>query len=189
MRALRALCAVLLVSPWPLDAGIPSALAAATTSTTSATTKPNVLMVVLDDVGWQDVGFHDDSFHTPHIDRLASEGIELTSFYASHACTPARSQLMTGRYNYKVGMQDSVIRSTEPRGLPLEEVLLPEKLLDAGYQTAMVGKWHLGFHMSAYTPNQRGFERHYGIYLGGGDHFSHISQRCDRRDRPILFGL
>lgn len=68
----------------------------------AATKRPNVLMVVLDDVGWQDVGFHDDTFHTPHIDRLASEGIELTAFYASPECTPARSQLMTGRYNYKV---------------------------------------------------------------------------------------
>lgn len=71
-------------------------------SVRAATSTPNVLLVVLDDVGWQDVGFHDDNFHTPHIDKLASEGIELTSFYASPECTPARSQLMTGRYNYKV---------------------------------------------------------------------------------------
>ncbi|CAN0197140.1 unnamed protein product [Laminaria digitata] len=136
-------------------------------------------MVVLDDVGWQDVGFHDSSsfFHTPHINRLASEGVELTAFYASQQCTPARSQLMTGRYKYKVGMQDFLIRSTEPRGVPLENTLLPEKMLEAGYQTAMVGKWRLGFHMKAYTPTERGFEHHYGVYVGEGGHFTHLSNR------------
>lgn len=153
-------------------------LANAASSSSSSATKPNVLMVVLDDAGWQDVGFHDGSFHTPHMNLMASEGIELTAFYASPECTPARSQLMTGRYNYKTGMQDSVIRSTEPRGLPLDEDILPQKLLEAGYQTAMVGKWHLGFHMEEYTPSNRGFERHYGIYCGGGDHFTHLSSRC-----------
>lgn len=185
MRLLQVLCIASLLACWPPEgACLPTAHAAASVSTASSTTttttqqhQPNILMVVLDDVGWQDVGFHDDSFHTPHINRLASEGVELMAFYASQECTPARSQLMTGRYNYRVGMQDSVIRSTEPRGVPLENTLLPEKLLGAGYQTAMVGKWHLGFHMSAYTPNERGFERHYGVYLGGGDHFSHLSNR------------
>lgn len=184
MRVLQVLCIASLLACWPLEGALPTAHAAASASTTSASSstttqqqQPNVLMVVLDDVGWQDVGFHDDSFHTPHINRLASEGIELMAFYASQECTPSRSQLMTGRYNYKVGMQDSVIRSTEPRGVPLENTLLPEKLFDAGYQTAMVGKWHLGFHMNVYTPSERGFERHYGVYVGGGDHFSHLSNR------------
>lgn len=75
----------------------------------AATSTPNVLVVVLDDVGWQDVGFHDDNFHTPHIDKLVSEGIELTAFYASPECTPARSQLMTGRYNYKVSAAAAIL--------------------------------------------------------------------------------
>lgn len=137
--------------------------------------RPNVLMVVIDDMGWQDVGFHDPSFHTPELTKLASEGVELTSFYTSPSCTPSRSQLMTGRYNFRVGMQDSVLRSTEPRGVPLDETMLPEKLQGAGYQTAMVGKWHLGYHMRAFTPTHRGFDRHYGILTGGGDHFTHES--------------
>lgn len=139
--------------------------------------KPNIIMVVLDDVGWQDVGFHDDNFHTPNIDRLSSEGVELTSFYTSSMCTPARSQLMTGRYNFRTGMQDSLIHPTEPRGLPLDQVLLPEKLRDVGYHTRMVGKWHLGGHMNVYTPSYRGFERFYGMLGGSGDHFTHTAVR------------
>ena len=134
-------------------------------------------MVLLDDVGWMDVGFHDNNFHTPNIDELVAEGIELTTFYTSPLCTPARSQLMTGIYNYKTGMQDFLIEKTEPRGVPLNHKFLPEKLLDAGYQTRMVGKWHLGFHMNAYTPMSRGFERFYGIYSPEGDHFSHLLAR------------
>lgn len=134
-------------------------------------------MVMIDDAGWKDFGFHDDNFHTPNIDDLVSEGIELTAFYTSPICTPSRSQLMTGIYNYKTGMQDSVILRTEPRGLPLDHTLLPEKLLGAGYQTRMVGKWHLGFYMNAYTPILRGFEKFYGMYLGEGNHFSHLSSR------------
>ena len=72
-------------------------------------------------------------------------------------------------------MQDSVIHATEPRGVPLDEVFLSEKLQSAGYRTAMVGKWHLGFHEAAYTPLKRGFEKWYGIFPGGGSHTGHFS--------------
>lgn len=162
---------------WLVLSGMLASVHAASASDSGGSGPPNVLMIVLDDVGWQDIGFHDDTFHTPHIDRLASEGIELTAFYASPECTPARSQLMTGRYNYKTGMQDSLIHQTEPRGVPLKHTFLPEELREAGYQTRMVGKWHLGSHMEAYTPTQRGFDQSYGMLGGAGGHFSHLSTR------------
>ncbi|CAM9910948.1 unnamed protein product, partial [Discosporangium mesarthrocarpum] len=98
-----------------------------------ATTRPNILMVVVDDLGYHDVGYHDPAFPTPNIDLMMSEGVELSSYYTSSLCTPARSQLMTGRYNHKTGMQDSVLYMTEPRGVPLEEEFIGEKLRDAGY--------------------------------------------------------
>ncbi|CAM9326925.1 unnamed protein product [Choristocarpus tenellus] len=106
---------------------------------------------------------------------MVSQGVELSSFYTSPTCTPSRAQLMTGRYNFRTGMQDSVIHSTEPRGVSLDEKFLGQKLRDEGYATAHVGKWHLGMHMDQYTPLERGFDHHYGILTGGGGHYSHIS--------------
>ncbi|CAN0094735.1 unnamed protein product, partial [Discosporangium mesarthrocarpum] len=136
---------------------------------------PNILLVVVDDLGWGDVGFHEPTFSTPNMNIMVSEGVELASFYASSTCTPSRAQLMTGRYNFRTGMQDSVLHITEPRGVPLKERFLGEKLRDVGYSTAHVGKWHLGMYTAAYSPLQRGFERHYGILTGGGGHYTHVS--------------
>lgn len=149
-------------------------------------TRPNVLLVVVDDMGWKDVGFHDPSFSTPHLDTLADEGVELATFYTSPTCTPSRAQLMTGRYNFRTGMQDSVLHSTEPRGVPLTETFLGEKLQAAGYSTAMVGKWHLGMHMPQYLPQERGFDQYYGILTGGGGHYSHMSVSQDFTPRGDL---
>lgn len=177
---------------YPLLAGILCGLRSVSTAATeSATatsskertgsdgTRPNVLLVVLDDLGWRDIGFHDSSFHTPHLDTMVSEGVELSTFYTAPTCTPSRGQLMTGRYSFRTGMQDSVLHSTEPRGVPLTETFLGEKLQRMGYSTAMVGKWHLGMHMPQYLPQERGFEQFYGILTGGGGHYTHMSVSQD----------
>lgn len=137
--------------------------------------RPNVLVVVVDDLGWKDVGFHDASFSTPNMDIMVAEGVELSTFYAAATCTPSRAQLMTGRYSYRIGMQDSVLHSTEPRGVPLTETFVGERLQTAGYTTAAVGKWHLGMHMPQYLPKERGFDEFYGILTGGGGHYEHMS--------------
>ncbi|KAJ8604154.1 hypothetical protein CTAYLR_008573 [Chrysophaeum taylorii] len=134
-----------------------------------------IVVAVVDDWGFGDVGYHDRSLHTPEIESLAASGIVLEQFYSACACTPSRAMLMTGRYNIRNGMQDSVIHSTEPRGVPLDEKFLPEKLREAGYATAGVGKWHLGMFQEAYLPENRGFDRWYGIYTGGGSHTGHFS--------------
>lgn len=137
--------------------------------------RPNVLVVIVDDLGWKDVGFHEPSFSTPHLDAMVAEGVELSTFYTAPTCTPSRAQLMTGRYSYRIGMQDSVLHTTEPRGVPLSETFVGEKLQAAGYTTAAVGKWHLGMHMPQYLPRERGFDDFYGILTGGGGHYSHMS--------------
>lgn len=156
--------------------------------------RPNVVVVVVDDMGWKDIGFHDPSFSTPHLDLMAEEGVELATFYTAPACTPSRAQLMTGRYNFRTGMQDSVLHSTEPRGVPLTETFLGEKLQAAGYTTAMVGKWHLGMHMPQYLPLARGFDQYYGILTGGGGHYTHMSvsqdftPRGDKSEKRVFNG-
>lgn len=139
--------------------------------------KPNMLVVYVDDLGYGDVGYNNGELAkaTQHLNRLSASGIILDQFYTSPTCTASRSSLLTGRYPARLGLQDSVIHSTEPRGVPAAEVLLPSKLRDAGYQTLGFGKWHLGFHQTQYLPHKRGFDEFYGIFTGGGDHFEHTS--------------
>ncbi|CAM9483605.1 unnamed protein product, partial [Sphacelaria rigidula] len=141
--------------------------------------RPNILIIVADDMGWKDIGFHERQFSSPSLDRMVSEGVELSTFYTAPTCTPSRAQLMTGRYSFRIGMQDTVLHSTEPRGVPLNEVFLGQKLRAAGYSTAMVGKWHLGMHMPQFLPKARGFDSFYGILTGGGGHYSHQSSSQD----------
>ena len=105
---------------------------------------PNIVMTVVDDAGWDDIGYHNDDFHTPTLDNLAKEGVKLEGMYTDRQCTPARSQLMTGRYNIHTGMQDNMIYALEPRGLGLQYDTLPQKLSNVGYDTIGMGKWHLG---------------------------------------------
>ena len=137
--------------------------------------RPNIVLVLVDDMGYSDVGWHDETMHTPEMESLAQTGILFEQFYTQSTCTPSRSMLMTGRYNIRNGMQDSVVHSTEPRGVPLDEKFLSTKLQSAGYSTVAIGKWHLGMHQEAYLPLQRGFDYHYGIYTGGGSHTGHFS--------------
>ena len=106
--------------------------------------RPNIVYIVADDLGWKDVGFHGSDIKTPNIDRLAQNGARLEEFYVQPMCTPTRAALMTGRYPCRYGLQTLVIPTPSKYGLPTDERLLPQVLKDAGYRTAMVGKWHLG---------------------------------------------
>jgi len=135
--------------------------------------KPNILYIVADDLGWKDVGFHGSDIKTPNIDELARNGARLEQFYAQPMCTPTRAALMTGRYPFRYGLQTAVIFSGHTYGLATDEWLLPQALKDVGYQTAIIGKWHLGHADRKYWPKQRGFDYQYGPLLGEIDYFTH----------------
>jgi arylsulfatase A-like enzyme len=135
--------------------------------------KPNIIYILSDDQGWKDVGYHGSDIKTPNIDKLAAEGTRLEQFYAQPMCTPTRAALMTGRYPFRYGLQTIVIPAPSKYGLPTDEWLLPQALKDAGYYTAIIGKWHLGHADEKYWPRQRGFDYQYGPLIGEIDYFTH----------------
>lgn len=141
--------------------------------TSAAGQKPNILYIMADDLGWKDVGFHGSDIKTPNIDKLAESGARLEQFYAQPMSTPSRAGLLTGRYPHRYGLQTVVIPSAGKYGLATDERLLPQALQEAGYKTAIVGKWHLGHADRKYWPRQRGFDYQYGPLLGEIDYFSH----------------
>ena len=128
----------------------------------AAADRPNIIVMVADDIGWADVGFHDGEIDTPSLDRLAREGVELSRFYSTPICSPTRAALMTGRDPMRLGVAYGVIMPWMNHGIHPDEHFMPETFLAAGYQTAMVGKWHLGHALQAYHPNNRGFEHFFG---------------------------
>lgn len=131
-------------------------------STAATAAHPNVLIFVADDLGWADVGFHGGPIDTPSLDRLATEGMQLNRFYATPICSPTRAALMTGRDPMRLGVAYSTIMAWDNAGVHPEEHFMPESFREAGYQTAMVGKWHLGHAQQTFHPNERGFEHFYG---------------------------
>lgn len=137
------------------------------------TTRPNIVYILADDLGWKDVGFNGSDIKTPNMDRLAKGGVQFAQLYAQPMCTPSRAALMTGRYPHRYGLQTLVIPSAGNYGLPTDEWLLPQALKEAGYKTAIVGKWHLGHADRKYWPRQRGFDYQYGPLLGEIDYFTH----------------
>ncbi|MCI0738955.1 MAG: arylsulfatase [Gemmataceae bacterium] len=143
-------------------------------SAQAASNKPNIVHIVADDLGWKDVGFNGcTDIKTPNLDALAAGGVKLTQFYVQPMCTPTRAALMTGRYPFRYGLQTAVIPSVSTYGLDTNEWLLPQCLKEAGYKTAIIGKWHLGHADKKYWPKQRGFDYQYGAMIGELDYFTH----------------
>lgn len=136
--------------------------------------RPNIVHIVADDLGWKDVGFNGcTDIKTPNLDALAAGGAKFTQFYVQPMCTPTRAALMTGRYPFRYGLQTAVIPSVSEYGLDTTEWLMPECLKEAGYTTAIIGKWHLGHADKKYWPRQRGFDYQYGAMIGELDYFTH----------------
>ncbi|CAH0992033.1 Arylsulfatase [Sinobacterium norvegicum] len=131
-------------------------------SAQAADTKPNVLIFVADDLGYADMGFKGSQIQTPNLDRLAGEGAVLNRFYTAPICSPTRAALMTGRDPGTLGVAYSVILPWDTGGVHTDEHFMPESFQQAGYQTAMVGKWHLGHSQQVFHPNERGFDSFYG---------------------------
>ena len=149
---------------------------------------PNIIHIVADDLGWADVGFHGSDIKTPNLDQLAQTGARLEQFYVQPMCTPTRAALMTGRYPLRYGLQTLVIPASLSYGLPTDEWLLPQALKEAGYTTAILGKWHLGHAKREFWPKQRGFDHQYGAQLGEIDYFTHgVGGKTDwyRDNKPV----
>ena len=150
---------------------LPALLAAVATVTSfaAAPAKPNILLIVGDDMGYADVGFHGcKDIPTPHLDALAKSGVRFTNGYVSGPyCSPTRAGLLTGRYQQRFGHEFN--GGGEGNGLPVKEVTIANRLKSAGYATALVGKWHLGASANMH-PQKRGFDEFFG-FLGGAHSF------------------
>ena len=133
---------------------------------------PNIVIILADDLGWNDVGYHGSEINTPNIDRLAAEGLELDRFYAQPTCSPTRAALMTGKSPKTLGISRAIAKN-QKTGLDLSERILPQRLNSLGYRSLMVGKWHLGNYTPAYAPPARGFEHFYGFLSGGIGYWDH----------------
>ncbi|MBI5801231.1 MAG: arylsulfatase [Verrucomicrobia bacterium] len=135
--------------------------------------RPNIVFFLADDLGHTDVSYHGGEIKTPNIDRLAAAGAKLEAFYVQPVCSPTRAALMTGRYPMRHGLQVGVVRPWASYGLPLDERTLAQALQQAGYVTAICGKWHLGHFTPEHLPTRRGFTHQYGHYNGALDYFDH----------------
>ena len=125
-----------------------------------------------DDMGWGDPGFNGGSVPTPNLDYLAAESLQLDRFYSFPSCSPTRAALLSGVFPHRLGIP-APVRMIDP-GLPEETPLLPQLLQSVGYQTTMIGKWHLGGeYVPAQRPHHRGFDTFYGSYQTGLDYFTH----------------
>lgn len=168
--------------------------------TISASTPPNIVIIITDDQGWGDVGYHTPAgqvpIQTPNMDSFATSGIRLERFYATTVCSVTRSTLATGRNPIRHA-------TNNVRGTDLSEHMMPQTFKTAGYQTFMVGKWHLGgsdkntnhFTVNGnsvrfiqeglqYAPFNRGWDSHYGQYSGAIDYYTHHSAEADSLDIP-----
>ena len=147
----------------------PASAVSADEAPAAAEVRPNFIVFLCDNLGYGDIGCFGSQVHrTPHVDRLAAEGMRLTSFYAaSGVCTPSRAALMTGCYPRRVGLHltqpdGAVLRPVSPNGLHPDETTIAEVLKAAGYATACIGKWHLG-DQAEFLPTRQGFDTFFGI--------------------------
>ncbi len=153
----------------------------------AAEPKPNILVIVGDDMGYADIGVHGcRDIPTPHIDALAASGVRCTNGYVSAPyCSPSRAGLLTGRYQTRFGHEfNPVTDSSKPIGLPLSETTIAARLKAAGYETGWVGKWHLGS-APEFIPHARGFDETFGFLGGAHGYFPDAKPRMLRDNKPV----
>ena len=186
MRLRIVIAAILVLGAWSSPAQLAAQRGGQTTN------KPNVVLVMMDDMGYGDIGSYGVlDAKTPHLDRLAREGVRLTDAYANGAvCTPTRTALISGRYQQRVGLEWALggAPGDQERGLPATGTSLPALLKANGYVTGLVGKWHLGFRPE-FGPNAHGFHEFFGFLGGAHDYYRHQNFRGEsdlyENTRPI----
>lgn len=138
------------------------------------TRRPNVIFILADDMGYGDLGSYGaPDTRTPHLDRLARQGVRLTHFYSNGpVCTPTRAAFVTGRYQQRVGLEWAIRSEDKESGLPASETSIARMLKGSGYTTALFGKWHVGY-KPEFGPNVHGFDEFFGILSGNADMYSH----------------
>ena len=178
----------------PFDATVTESLETATDdigSQDSSSNAPHILLVTLDDAGWNDLGYQsedlscsaeDEGSHcsnhsysvTPHMDSLAEAGVKLTGLYGQPSCSPSRAALLTGKWVHKIGFQDLEVEYYSNFSVPLQHTLLPQRLrVAAGYRTYGIGKWNIGHCNAQYLPWARGFDYFLGYFSGGKTYTTH----------------
>lgn len=145
--------------------------------TSTASTRPNIVIILADDMGYSDLGCYGSEISTPNLDQLARDGVRFTQAYNAARCCPSRAALLTGLYPHQAGMGDMVstqkkVRPAGPYQGYLNEhcVTIAEALKSGGYQTFMAGKWHVG-EKPEYWPRKRGFDRYFGLISGASSYF------------------
>ena len=139
--------------------------------------KPNIILILADDLGYGDLSCYGSSTPTPNLDRIAENGLRFTDFHSSGAvCSPTRAGLLTGRYQQRAGIAEVLLAAGDrDKGLKTTETVFPKLLKQAGYRTAMFGKWHLGYRPE-FNPVHHGFDEFRGYVSGNVDYFSHVDQ-------------
>ncbi|MED6326914.1 MAG: sulfatase-like hydrolase/transferase, partial [Verrucomicrobiota bacterium] len=143
---------------------------------------PNIVIILVDDMGYSDIGCYGGEIETPNLDKLAANGLRFTQFYNSGRCCPTRASLLTGLHPHQAGIGHMTNTPAKPkshdRGVPgfrgflnRKCVTIAEVLKPRGYHTLMSGKWHVGYHGKQKWPLQRGFDRYYGIIAGASNFF------------------
>ncbi|WP_229684235.1 sulfatase-like hydrolase/transferase [Flavobacterium limi] len=144
----------------------------------SSIEKPNIILIIADDAGWNDVGYHGSVIKTPNIDFLAKNGVELDRFYVNPTCSPSRASLFTGKPASRMGIVAPISDKSQLK-LPDSIPTLPKLLHKNNYQTALIGKWHLGLQPSS-GPKAYGFDYSYGFLHGQLDQYSHLYKNGDK---------
>ncbi|CAP34693.2 Protein CBR-SUL-3 [Caenorhabditis briggsae] len=157
----------------------------------TATQKPNVLFIMADDLGFNDLDWKDSTLHTPNLRNLAfhKNTALMTNSYVNQLCTPTRSAFMTGYYPFRVGTQAGVFLHMEPAGVPTMFPFLSENMRQLDYSTYLVGKWHLGYCKKEFLPTNRGFDYFYGFYGPQTGYFNHSADQYHRELKRVVKGL
>ncbi|MDB0068464.1 sulfatase-like hydrolase/transferase, partial [Akkermansiaceae bacterium] len=183
MKKLKALLVSLLVSLSMASAG------------EAENTRPNIIVILTDDMGYSDLGCYGSEIETPNLDELAKDGVRFSQFYNTSRCSPTRSSLMTGLYSHQAGMglltTDEGPQNPGFRGRLMERcVTIAEVLRPQGYQNIITGKWHMGDAKKEWWPLARGFDHFYGCPQGGGFFFRPSSWKQERhiaRDNEVIY--